>query len=56
MKPGTIEFSFLGIAFVALQFWWISMTIHNDQKQKVIATKPDPLVQDKKRLENLLKK
>ena len=56
MKSGTIEFSFLGIAFVALQIWWIRMTINNGQKQKVIATNPDSLAKDKKRLENLLKK
>tara|TARA_B100000700_G_scaffold292318_1_gene352176 strand:- start:347 stop:517 length:171 start_codon:yes stop_codon:yes gene_type:complete len=56
MKPGTIEFSFLGIAFLALQFWWIKMTLNNGRKQKILSTNPDPLAKDKKRLENLLKK
>ena len=56
MKQGTLEFSFLGIAFLALQVWWISMTLKNGQKSEFPEANLDPLVATKKRLENLLKK
>ncbi len=56
MKQGTFELAFLGMAFLALQVWWISMTIKNGRNEKVIDTNLDPLDATKKRLENLLKK
>jgi len=56
MKQGTLELVSLAVAFLALQVWWISMTIKNGQNENDIQIEQDPLDQEKKRLENLLKK
>ncbi len=56
MKQGTLELAFLGIAFFALQVWWISMTIKNGRKEEILESYLDPLTSIKKRLEQLLKK
>ncbi len=56
MKQGTLELAFLGIAFLALQAWWVSMTIKNEPKEKVSDSNLDQLAATKKRLENLFKK
>ena len=56
MRQGTLEFAVLGIAFLALQVWWIRMTIRNGRQEEVLETNLDPLATTKKRLENLLKK
>ena len=36
MKQGTLELAFLSVAFLALQVWWITMTIKNSHNEKVI--------------------
>tara|TARA_Y100001968_G_C18757174_1_gene436082 strand:- start:200 stop:370 length:171 start_codon:yes stop_codon:yes gene_type:complete len=55
MKQGFLELSLVGIAFLALQIWWINMTIRNGRNKKVIETNLDPLEATKKRLENILR-
>ena len=35
MKEGTIEICFFTISFIALQIWWISMTVKNGRTGEV---------------------
>ena len=56
MKEGTLELACLGIAFLAFQVWWISMTIKNGRKARTLEANLDPLAATKQRLEDLLKK
>tara|TARA_Y100001968_G_scaffold311273_1_gene333157 strand:- start:97 stop:267 length:171 start_codon:yes stop_codon:yes gene_type:complete len=56
MTKGVIELSFLGIAFLALQVWWIRMTIKNGQNEKVLDINQDHLADEKNFLEELFKK
>ena len=60
MKQGTLEFIFLGLAFLVLQFWWIRLTIKNGRTgevdkwgQKAINKKETSLEKTKKDLEKL---
>ena len=56
MRQGSLELAFLGISFLALQAWWIGITIKNRQNKKLIDNNLDQLAVMKKRLEDLLKK
>ena len=57
MKEGTLELMLLGIVFLTLQVWWISLTIKNGkQNQNEIDIMKESLAAKKKSLENLLKK
>ena len=56
MKQGTLELALFGVAFLALQFWWIRMTIKNENAESVIDINKDILTKQKKRLEKLLKR
>ncbi len=57
MKQGVLELVFLGISFLLLQVWWLSMTIKNGKRtQSEIDTKQYRLAAKKRLLENLFKK
>ncbi len=56
MKQGTFELAFLGVAFLALQVYWIRIMVRNGQNQEGIDINRDPLAEEKKRLEKLLQK
>tara|TARA_B100001250_G_C19719778_1_gene753265 strand:- start:987 stop:1178 length:192 start_codon:yes stop_codon:yes gene_type:complete len=61
IRPGTFPLIFFGLAFLALQFWWISMTIRNGKKslnknKSKLDLKEDKLAQQRKILEKLLEK
>ena len=56
MRQGTMELVSVGIAFLALQIWWISMTLRNGDDKKLINSNKDRLAEQKARLEDLLNK
>ncbi len=56
MKQGSLELIFLGAAFLALQVWWIRMTIKNGQDKKSITVDEDSLARQKILLEELIKR
>ena len=56
MKHGTVEFALFGVAFLALQFWWVRMTIKNGSDESAMDTHKETLAKQKKRLEKLLKR
>ena len=62
MKQGTIELIILCFAFLALQFWWIRMTIKKGRTGEVdkwgrrsISNKDNDIEITKKKLEKLFK-
>ena len=56
MQQGTYELALFGVAFLALQFWWLRMTIKNGNPESVMDIHKDTLNKQKNRLEKLLKK
>ena len=57
MKQGTLELAFLGLSFMALQAWWIRMTIKNGASSKIDGyLQKEQLSKQKQRLEKLLNK
>ncbi len=55
MKQGATELTILGLAFLSLQAWWVTMTIKTPRKE-VLLNNEDLLSEKKKRLERLIKK
>ncbi len=62
MRQGTIELTLLAVAFLALQVWWIRITIKNGRTgevdkwgQKTIQKKDNELEKTKKDLEKLFR-
>ena len=62
MRQGTIELILLAVAFLALQFWWIRMTIKNGRTgevdkwgQKTNQNKESELEKAKKDLEKIFR-
>ena len=62
MRQGTIELIILAIAFLALQFWWVKMTIKNGRTgevdkwgQKIFQNKDNELEKTKKDLEKIFR-
>ena len=62
IRPGTIELILLAVVFLALQFWWIRMTIKNGRTgevdkwgQKTIEKKEIELEKTKKDLEKIFR-
>ena len=56
MREGTLELALFGLIFFILQTWWISMTIRNLKKEGVFRKQTDPLAEQRRKLEKLLKK
>ncbi len=56
MRQGAVELICLGLTFLALQAWWLSMTIKNGQNRRMTSTNKDSLAEKRKKLENLIKK
>ncbi len=55
MKQGTLELTLFGVTFLALQFWYIKMSLKNIKNEIGKNIPEDQLDQKKKRLEKLLK-
>tara|TARA_Y100001968_G_C19126984_1_gene604735 strand:+ start:107 stop:307 length:201 start_codon:yes stop_codon:yes gene_type:complete len=64
VQPGTVPIATLAVIFAGLQVWWIGTTIINGRaaeqsvanRRSAKAQQKDPLIAQKERLENLLKK
>ncbi len=54
-NSGYIALAIVGLIFLGLQFWWISMVIKNGTERKVL-TNIDQTEQIKKRLERTFQK
>ena len=55
INGGYLDLGVFAVVFVALQVWWISMTIRNGSNNKVLLN-PDHIGEIKKRLEKNLSK
>ena len=52
INGGYVALVFVGIIFLGLQFWWISMTIKNERNEKVLLNQ-NQTDEIKKRLEKI---
>ncbi len=52
INGGYVALIVVGIAFLGLQFWWISMTIKNEKNEKVLLNQ-NQTDEIKKRLEKI---
>ena len=52
INGGYVALVVVGIVFLGLQFWWISMTIKNERNEKVLLNQ-NQTDEIKKRLENI---
>ncbi len=52
INGGFIALSIVGVVFLGLQVWWISMTIRNNRNQRVLIN-PNETEEIKKRLERI---
>jgi len=55
INGGYVALVVVGIVFLGLQFWWISMTIKNERNEKVLLNQ-NQTDEIKKRLEKIFSK
>ena len=55
MNSGYVALSFVGLIFIGLQVWWISMIIRNGRNENVLINQ-DQTDEIKKRLEKIFSK
>ena len=55
INGGYVALVVVGIIFLGLQFWWISMTIKNERNEKVLLNQ-NQTDEIKKKLENIFSK
>ena len=55
INSGYVSLAVVGIIFLGLQFWWISMTIRNGRNEKVLLNQSQT-DEIKKRLEKIFSK
>ena len=55
INGGYVALVVVGIVFLGLQFWWISMTIRNNKNEKVLPNQ-NQTDEIKKRLEKIFSK
>ena len=55
INSGYVALAFVGVVFLALQVWWISMTIRNGKNERVLINH-DQTDEIKKRLEKIFSK
>ena len=55
IKGGYVALVVVGIVFLGLQFWWISMTIKNERNEKVLLNQ-NQTDEIKRRLEKIFSK